>query len=107
MSEHQNNHDAARHEKTDVDVKSITLITIVSVVILIISLVLIEDVFVLWVENDKSEYVYSVESAKLQEVRAAELEKLSSYGVVDSAKSVYRVPIDHAMQIVAEEASAE
>lgn len=106
MSEHHEN-EAARHESTDADLKGITIVTVVSLVILTVSLVLLDDLFVLWVEKDKQAYVYSVESVELREIRAAEAEKLGSFALVDAEKGAYRVPIDHAMKLIVDEAYAK
>ena len=40
----------------------------------------------------------------LAEVRAAESEKLSTYGWVDEEKGIVRIPIEEAMQKLIEEA---
>jgi hypothetical protein len=102
MSEHDV-HESVEHETTDVDLKGISLVAIISVVIIIVSLVLLDDLFVMWVENDKQEYVYSVESVELREIRAADAQKLNSYAVVDAEKGAYRIPIDQAMKLIADE----
>ena len=100
---HEHENDVA-YEATDVDQKSIVWVTIVSVVILVVSIVLLRDVFILWREKDMRDYVFSVQSTTLREIRAEEAHKLHSYELIDSTAGVYRIPIDRAMQLVASEA---
>ncbi|HSG99839.1 MAG TPA: hypothetical protein VLB27_07310 [candidate division Zixibacteria bacterium] len=99
---HEHKNDVA-YEATDVDQKSIVWVTVVSLVILVVSLVLLRDIFTLWKEKDMRDYVYGVESLTLRQIRADEAHKLHSYELVDSTAGVYRIPIERAMQIIAAE----
>jgi hypothetical protein len=101
---HDEKHDEVAHEKTDVNLSGIVIVAVVSVVILITSLILLDDIFVLWVERDKQEYVYGVPSAELNTIRSKASEKLNRYAVLDADKGVYQLPIERAMKLIADEA---
>jgi hypothetical protein len=53
------------------------------------------------------DYVLKPESAPLRDLRAREMETLTTYKVLDPVKSVYRIPISRAMELMADEAYQE
>ena len=97
-------HSDVAYEEQDVSQKDIFWVSIISIAILVVSLVLLSDVFVLWREHDMKKYVYSVQPKSLRDLRTEEFKKLHSYELIDSTTHKYRIPIDRAMHLVAEEA---
>lgn len=92
------------YETSDINVRKIVLVAVAVIVIVIISLIALNEYFV----SLKEEYVYDMvlkpESVTLRDLRATEDEVLNSYKLLDSTAGVYRIPIDRAMELMAEEA---
>jgi len=78
----------------------------IGMVLLGISLVLINDYFTLEKEKMMLEVAMKPESSLLRDIRAREEHLLNSYGIVDSSAGIYRIPIEQAMKLQAEEAYA-
>jgi hypothetical protein len=47
------------------------------------------------------------QSALLRDVRARDQEILTTYAVIDSTKNIYRIPVDKAMQMMADSAFSQ
>jgi len=92
------------YETSDINVKKVILIAVAVVLVVIVAIVALNEYFV----SLKEEYVYEMvlrpESVTLRDLRAAEDEILNSYKLVDSTAGVYRIPIERAMELMAEEA---
>jgi len=97
----------AGYEKKDVSVNKIVLYGVISVVLLVVFVVFIMDFVVASRENLIYEQQLRPESVALRELRAREAETLNSYKIIDSANGIYQVPIERAMQLIAEEAYLE
>ncbi len=92
------------YEKKDISVWK-SLVSIVAVVLVIVfSLVLVDDLFVTTKERMIEQYVLKPESIQLRELQAKETEILTSYAVLDKKKGIYRIPISRAMKLMADEA---
>lgn len=94
----------AGYEKRDVAVGRLVAVTLAAVVILSAVLVGLFQLFVAESEHDIQEMVLAPESATLRELRAHEDGILHSFGVIDNARGQYRIPIERAMELVADEA---
>lgn len=92
------------YDTSDINVKKVILIAVAVVLVVIVAIVALNEYFV----SLKEEYVYDMvlrpESVTLRDLRAAEDEILNSYKLVDSTAGIYRIPIDRAMELMAEEA---
>lgn len=66
------------------------------------ALVGLNELLITYREKWTRELVGKVESAELRSLRAREAEILGTYAVLDSARGVVRVPIERAMQLLAE-----
>ncbi|UCG60357.1 MAG: hypothetical protein JSV52_08455 [Candidatus Zixiibacteriota bacterium] len=92
------------YERSDVNVRMVVLIAVGVIVVVIVALIVLNEYFL----SVKEQYVYDLvlkpESVTLRDLRAAEDEVLNSYKLLDSAGGVYRIPIERAMELVAEEA---
>ena len=92
------------YEKRDVAVGKLTIVTIVATVFVAAVLVVLFQFFTVESEQKVYEAVLAPESATLRDLRAREDEVLNSYAVVDTSLGAYRIPIEEAMRIVADEA---
>jgi len=94
----------AGYEKKDANLKFIFGVTIVGVILIVASVAFLSEYFQYTKDAIIYEVVLSPESKKLRDLRAREDEILNSYGVIDANKGTYRIPIDRAMELVANEA---
>jgi hypothetical protein len=105
MTDHEHmNADDRGYERRDANLKWIFGVGLVGVVLVVAIVVFLNEYFIMTRESLVYESVLRPESAKLRELRAREDEILNSYGAVNAQNGVYRIPIDRAMQIVANEA---
>lgn len=94
----------AGYEKSDVNVKRILTIVVSIALFLVVAFIVLNSFFIKSRESLMYEQVLKPQSEKLQALHEREAEALHSYGVVDSANNVYRIPIERAMQLEAEDA---
>lgn len=88
-----------QYEKKDLSLPSFTLIALISVALLLIIIFGSIQYF-----NWQKESVYFTNvlepvSKKLTALRQHEEEVLSTYGIVDAKNSVYRIPIEKAIEL--------
>ena len=92
----------AGYEKSDVNAPKVIIFSFVGVVILAAILFLYN-----YYLAEKEELVYEQqlkpESVSLRELRSTEEETLTSYKVLNAEKGIYQIPVDRAMQLLAEE----
>jgi len=93
----------AGYEKKDVKALTIIGAAVAIIVFLVVVIIILNDYFV----AAKEEMVYNVflkpESSEIRDIRARETEILTTFKVLDAGKGIYRIPIDRAMQLIAEE----
>jgi hypothetical protein len=93
------------YEKRDVNVFMVIGLAVISVVILIVILLFLNNYFV----EAKEQMVYveqlQPESIDLKSLIDAEKKELSSYKILDAKRGVYQIPIDLAMKLLVKEAS--
>jgi hypothetical protein len=92
------------YDKRDVNVRATILIGAVIVVVIAAFLIVLSDFFVLKKEQMMYDYVMKPESAPLRDLRAREMEVLTTYKLLDPAKGIYRIPLSRAMELMADEA---
>jgi hypothetical protein len=87
------------------DISWITLLWIGAVIIigLMVFVVVLDSYFTVAKEQQIYEYVLKPQSKELRELKSREQEILNAYGQLDAQKGIYRIPIDRAMQLLAEE----
>ena len=95
------------YEKQDVSVNKVVLWGVMSILIVVVVIIWGLDYFTAVKEEIVQTQVLSPQSVALRELRAREAEELGSYKRLDSAGGIYRVPIDRAMEIIADEAYRE
>ena len=104
VEQHESDHGNAGYEERDVNVRQVAMWGLIVIVALIVSVVFVWDYFVGTREEVVERVVLSPPSPELRELRAREEEELGNYKLLDSASGQYRIPIDRAMQLLAEEA---
>jgi hypothetical protein len=102
--EHDHSHHSGNdYERSDANPWLLGGALAVGMVLLGIALVLLNEFFIISKEKLIYERELKPQSTVLREVRAREEQILTTYGVVDSTKGLYRIPIDQAMKLMAEE----
>jgi hypothetical protein len=110
MSDEKNNQPidhSAGYEKGEIDLKKTVIITIVTVLFIAVSLVFLNEYFMAAKEEIIQEQVLEPPSMTLEELAAYEDSVLAAYGKNDSLDGVYQIPIEKAMELVAEDAVAD
>lgn len=92
------------YEKSDVNARAILVSTLVGIILIVASLVLVDEYFIQGREQFYTEAVLKPESAPLRDLRTKEAEFLNGYAVIDAKKGVYQIPITVAMERLAAEA---
>jgi len=87
----------------DINPKVVILVSVVSVIILVMILILLSDYFMIEKENLVYETNLKTVSADLREIRSMETEILTNYKLLDKDNGIYQIPIERAMQLIAEE----
>jgi hypothetical protein len=101
---HSSHQDQPGYETRDVDLKKVAIWAVVTTLLVIFSVIFVWDYFIGAREKIVERVVLAPESTELRELRAREAEELGTYKLLDSAKGQYRIPIERAMELVAEEA---
>ena len=99
------NNTNAGYEKRDVNIFMVIGLSIISVILLIIIVVFLDNYFVEATEQMIYEEQLQPESVDLNSLLDAEKKELNSYKVLDADHGVYQIPIDLAMEILVKEAS--
>jgi hypothetical protein len=105
MTEHHGS-GSSGYETRDVNVTKIALYSLLTIVFLVVIVVFVVDYFNVVTEEVTEEVVLSPQSVELRELHTREAEELGSYKLLDADSGRYRIPIEHALQLVAEEAYA-
>ena len=88
------------YEKRDINVRVTALIGILTVVALAVSFVALDNYFTYVKETEYREMVLEVENRQLIELRLREDSLLTTYELVDTADSRYRIPIEQAIEML-------
>jgi hypothetical protein len=95
------------YDKREMNPRATFIVGAVVVLFIAVILVILNDVFVLKKEQMMYDYVLKPESAPLRDLRAREMETLTTYKVLDPVKGVYRIPMSRALELMADEAYRE
>ena len=95
------------YEKRDTNGGIVLLISVVSVILLTVILVFLNEAFIFQKEKLYKKVALSPESIILREVNVKQAEQLNSFSIVDSAKGLARIPIDAAIKIMADKSFAD
>lgn len=91
------------YDRHDINVRWVAAITIITVILLAVSVLILYEYFGYEKERQIYELVLKPESEMLLEMRALEEKTLSTYELKDTATGTYRIPIDSAIQLIADE----
>ncbi|MBN1479916.1 hypothetical protein EH223_18490 [candidate division KSB1 bacterium] len=95
------------YEKSDVSIRKVFLWAGGTVVGIVIIVVLLNALFIDATEKQVYESVLRPESIELRDLRAREIETLTSYRILDEQKGIVQIPVERAMQLVADEEFAK
>ncbi|HOD65998.1 MAG TPA: hypothetical protein PLR32_07565 [candidate division Zixibacteria bacterium] len=94
----------AGYDTSDVNVTKALVVGVLLTLLVIAFAVVLNEYFIAVTEEISYEQQRAPESKALRELRAREVEQLESYGVQDGAAGSYRIPIERAMELQAQEA---
>lgn len=92
------------YEKREANIRITAVVALLSVVLMVIFFVNLNEMFVQVQEEVKSELVLTPVSENLLVLQAEEERVLHSYAIIDTAKQIYRIPIERAIELMAAEA---
>ncbi len=95
------------YEKSDVSSTKLFITAFVILFLIVILVIFVNDMFVSSKEKLIEDVVLSKPSAELRELHAQEEKVLENYKVMDADKGIIQIPIDRAMQLLADEAFQE
>lgn len=101
---HADQHAKPGYERRDVNMKVLVLTSIVSVIAVAVSLICVDNYFVIEKEKAILDRQLSPVSSTLRDLRAKEDQVLGSYKLIDSTAGRYQLPIERAMELMADEA---
>ena len=91
------------YERQDINAYKVIGYSVFGVAVLIVLLVILNDYFLI----EKNEMVYQTNlkpvSSDLRDLRSWEADVLTNYKLLDPDKGIYQIPVDRAMQLMAEE----
>lgn len=88
----------------DPNVAASAVVGIISAILLFVIIVVLQAFFYRAERSELEKKVYSQPYQMLQQLDADQLELLNSYGWVNEAEGVVRIPIERAMDVIAAEA---
>jgi len=92
------------YEKRDIPAGKIITFGILGAVLIIVMLVIVTNMFFTESEKMVEDVVLKPQSVAIRELRARETEELNSYKLLDPEKGIYQIPIDRAIELMADEA---
>ncbi|MFZ5981701.1 MAG: hypothetical protein ACOYVF_13845 [Candidatus Zixiibacteriota bacterium] len=92
------------YEKSDINIAKVIIYGVFGIIFLVAVLIFTWDYFAAVKEKTVREMVLQPTSVPLRELRARENGELTSYKLLDASKGVYRIPIERAMELMADEA---
>ena len=87
----------------DPNVAASAVVGIISAIVLFVIIVLLQTWFYQAEEGERFRKIYSQPYEELQKIDNEQLERLASYGWISEGDGVAHIPIDRAMQLVADE----
>ena len=97
----------AGYEKSDVNIAKVIIYGLFGIIFLVAVLIFTWDYFTSVKESLVEDMVLKPQAATIRELRARETEELTGYKLLDETKGVYRIPIERAMELIADEAYQE
>jgi cytoskeletal protein RodZ len=104
QSEHNAASGSGGYEKKDVNVKVIILVAVIIIALIVVFIAWIDSLYQVTRDETIQTNVLAPQSDTLMELRAHEAQVLNSYKLLDASTGKYQIPIDRAMQLIAERA---
>ncbi|MDH3889755.1 MAG: hypothetical protein OEV49_01620 [candidate division Zixibacteria bacterium] len=104
-SDKQTEHKDDGYDRHDINVRWVGAITIITIIVIAGSVIALYEYFVYEKERQIYELTLEPESEKLLELRVLEEKTLTTYELKPSVTGTYRIPIDSALKLMAEENS--
>ncbi len=95
------------YEKRDVSANKVIFVGVMGILLLVVMVVAMIDYFTVFTEEQIYETVLKPESSTLRELRAREAEALHSYKLLDATGGVYQIPVERAIDLMADAAFQE
>jgi hypothetical protein len=92
------------YETHDLSVRLIVVVALIAILFLVGAAYLINEIFMISKEKLIEDVVLKPVSVPLRELRSHEDEVLNSYKVIDADDGIYQIPIQKAMEILANRA---
>lgn len=92
------------YEKSDISIKKVFAWAGAIAASIIVIVIILNSFFINQMEKQVYENVLKPESVELRDLRAREIETLTSYKMLDEMNGVVQIPIERAMQVLADEA---
>ncbi len=105
MADENQNHPGYEHK--DVSATKIIIISIIGIVLTIAAVAFVVEVFIITSEKMIAEITLGPQAAAIRELRARETKQLTSYEVLNADAGTYQIPIERAIQLLADEAYRE
>ncbi|MCH9032731.1 MAG: hypothetical protein IIB00_10810, partial [candidate division Zixibacteria bacterium] len=90
-----------QYETSDLNIKQVVKVGVISIVLLALSMVFVNE----WFTYERERLIYEMtlkpESKELKALRQAEKETLENYKLLDSATGTYQIPIEEAIKLTA------
>ena len=90
------------YERHDVSIPYIVVFAIICLGAIVFGILMVDGFFT-YTKEQLIQDANRVEPKALLELRAQEEEELSTYGVIDKEKGIYRIPVSRAMKLLSEE----
>lgn len=91
------------YDRHDINVRWVAAVAIIVIIVIAGSVLALFEYFAYEKERQIYELVLKPESEMLLELRALEEKTLSTYELKDTVTGIYRIPIDSAIQLMADE----
>jgi hypothetical protein len=98
---------SAGYDRTDAKGRSIYIGLAVSVVVIVLTIIFLDELFVMTTEDIRHEQYANATNPVLSDTRARSEHNLSTYEWADSTNDIVRIPIERAMMLMVEEAAQE
>ncbi len=92
------------YEKKDLNVRMVLLVAVIIIIVLVIFVTWIDSLYQITREETIQTNVLAPQSDTLLNLRAHEDEVLNNYKLLDPATGKYQIPVDRAMELLAERA---
>jgi len=104
--QNQQQHTSEGYERRDIDLRKILTVSAICIVFVVVSIVALDEYFTFYKERVYYETALVPLAQDFLALQAEEDSLLTNYTRVDSLDGVYRIPIEKAMELVAEDSGS-